>query len=112
MNDMPAPTIITAQPGWFRLWLDDETGELFGPEPVLAWEIVPRAYVRDTSSSMPYFVSVYPLTTSGRVSEDELLYLLRPDGRVEEVESRDWETLDLANVPKECAERVRTRPIP
>ncbi|WP_018231415.1 hypothetical protein [Thioalkalivibrio thiocyanodenitrificans] len=107
-HDMPTPTIIPAQPGWFRLWVDTETGELFDPEPVLAWELVPLEYEDPSRHEVPYFQAVYPVTTEGRVDDTDS-FLLRPDGRVEDTHIRTWDSLELANAPEECAKRQAAR---
>jgi hypothetical protein len=101
----PIPTIIPAQPGWFRMWVSSETGALFGSDPVMAWEVVPREYSEPAGAVPPYFIEVFPVTTGGRVDAEDV-FLLRPDGKVEELFIGEWDNLGLANAPEECARRV------
>lgn len=108
MNDIPGPTIFPAQPGWNRLWADDENGELIYPDPVIAWEVIPDAYHEPEKHDLPYIISVYPITTEGRAEYSSPLgelFLERPDGIVEAVGDRTWPDLRTANAPEECALR-------
>ena len=105
-DTLPAPVIIPASPGWFRLWLDDESGELFGADPLIAWEVVATLPYGDADHDRPYYISVDPITTEGRaVDSGDGLYLLRPDGSVELLGDEEWKDLVSANTPEQCAKR-------
>ena len=97
---METHPIIPAAPGWFLLHPDPDTGELFAPEPVLAWEVQSHPLARH---DVDPFLRVEPLTVNGR---GDTGYLLHPDGVVEDVGSQTWLNLDKANAP---AERDRRR---
>lgn len=98
-------TIIPAEPGWRALCLDDGTGSLFGGDPVIAWEVQQWPYARPHRDEPDYFVSVAPITISGRYG-DRYSFLLRPDGVVEEQDTQEWATLEEANSPAECLKRL------
>jgi hypothetical protein len=101
--DKPNPTIIPAQPDWFRLWLDPETGELVLPDPILAWAVWCKS-----DDGHPVDAYAQPITTEGfgicTVYGDSV-YLLRPSGLVEEQGGPRWNCIKDANTPEECAKR-------
>lgn len=96
---METHPIIPAAPGWFLLHPDPDTGELFAPEPVLAWEVQSHPLARH---DVDPFLCVEPVTVNGR---GDTGYLLRPDGVVECVSTETWPNLQAANAPEERESR-------
>jgi hypothetical protein len=94
-----ATTVIPAHPGWSLLQMDEQTGLLDSPDPVIAWLIMTRP-----DWPVPE-VMARPVIAEGVFPERP--YLIRPDGRVEHAGRIVWESLVNANSPTGCEERLR-----
>ena len=76
-----AVTIIPAEPGWFAVFWDEGTGNLYAEDAVIAWMIQ-----QDATYDGHVEVIVQPLGRLGSFQfEDDYCALLRPDGKVEAV---------------------------
>lgn len=101
----PIVTVIPAQPGWFSMPTDNESGELFKDASILAWEMIPQ--IRFDDGDPHYIWDVFPVTSEGRVSEIGEKCLLRPDGHIEEPFIAVWDSLERANSPENCSMRLK-----
>lgn len=86
--------VIPAEPGWHVLYVDESNGELFGADPVIAWEVQRHPYAHHVRDDLDHFLCVQPLTVDGRHNAE---FLLRPDGQVYEVGAQWWPSLEAAN---------------
>lgn len=99
---MDTHPIIPAQPGWSVLHVDPDTGELFCPDPILAWEMQRSPLIRPQDEDLSYVLTPWPITVNGRDGDG---YVLRPDGVVESIGDRGWPSLETANAPEEREHR-------
>lgn len=88
--------IIQAQAGWFQLCVDD-SGQLGLKCPVVAFEIVKN---KDS-------IVVNPITLMGRVKDaGNGVYMMRPDGVVDQLGSQTWIDINAANELTQCEQRL------